>query len=160
MNNSVVNPGERIRLQLQGDELVLMALTDGETEPGVAGSLRKLRQVLGQEMLTAATLERAMTEVEDLLMPLLQTLPPRTELEVHGAELAEVFHLLAACDGSVVSLEAVEDLFHQLAAHTSGSPVAWRHAASPDTVALGLVMLRETMHHGGFRSVFWLLQVE
>ena len=91
---------------------------------------------------------------------LLQTLPPRTELEVHGAELAEVFHLLAACDGSVVSLEAVEDLFHQLAAHTSGSPVAWRHAASPDTVALGLVMLRETMHHGGFRSVFWLLQVE
>ena len=55
--------------------------------------------------------------------------------------------------GGGVSIESVESLFNQLADYAAGSPVAWRHAASPGRVALSLVVLREVMHHGGFRSV-------
>jgi len=67
--------------------------------------------------------------------------------------LAEVLALLSAGDGAAVPIESVESLFNQLADYAAGSPVAWRHAASPGRVALGLVVLREVMHHGGFRSV-------
>ncbi len=86
-------------------------------------------------------------------MPMIRSLPGSAELGVSGSELAEVLALLSAGDGVAVPIESVESLFNQLADYAAGSAVAWRHAASPGRVALGLVVLREVMHHGGFRSV-------
>ena len=86
-------------------------------------------------------------------MPMIRALPGGAELRVSGSELAEVLALVSAGDGVAVPIESVEGLFNQLADYATGSPVAWRHAASPGRVALGLVVLREVMHHGGFRSV-------
>jgi hypothetical protein len=118
-----------------------------------AGSLSGVRSGLEAGRLDAAVLERAIAEVEDLIMPTIRSLPRTAELVVSGSELAEVLALLPAGGGGGVSIESVESLFNQLADYAAGSPVAWRHAASPGRVALGLVVLREVMHHGGFRSV-------
>ena len=112
-----------------------------------------MRSGLEAGRLDAAALERAIAEVEDLIMPVIRSLPRTAELGVSGSELAEVLALLPAGAGGGVSIESVESLFNQLADYAAGSPVAWRHAASPGRVALGLVVLREVMHHGGFRSV-------
>ena len=86
-------------------------------------------------------------------MPVIRALPGSAELRVSGSELAEVLALVSAGDGVAVPIESVEGLFNQLADYAAGWPVVWRHAASPGRVALGLVVLREVMHHGGFRSV-------
>lgn len=160
MEESTWNAAGRMRLLLQGDQLTFLVPAEGDAATGVSGSLAGTRRALARGKLSAPHLEDAIAEVEDLIMPLLRALPARTALEAHGPELAEVFHLLGACDGAVVPLAAVESLFDQLVAVTSGSPVAWRHAVPPATVAPGLLLLREVMQHGGFRSVFWLLQME
>jgi hypothetical protein len=140
--------GRSVGLRLEGDRLVFLAST--------AGSLSGVRRGLEAERLDAAALERAIAEVEDLIMPVIRALPGGAKLGVSGSELAEVLALLPAGAGGGVSIESVEGLFNQLADYAAGSTVAWRQAASPGRVALGLVVLREVMHHGGFRSVSML----
>jgi hypothetical protein len=137
--------GRTVGLRIEGDRLIFLDST--------AGMLSGVRSGLGTGRLDAAALERAIAEVEDLIMPTIRSLPRTAELVVSGSELAEVLALLPAGAGGAVSVESVESLFNQLADVAAGSPVAWRHAASPGRVALGLVVLREVMHHGGFRSV-------
>lgn len=144
-----------------GDELTFTAATDGGPNQR-AGSLARSRRALGNGNLTEARLERAIAEVEDLIMPLLRALPVLPALELQGPEWTEVVALLAAGGGGNAGagwpIAAEEQLFNQLADHAGGSPVAWRHAASPARVALVLLVLREVMHHGGFHSAFWLPQ--
>ena len=137
--------GRTVGLRLEGDRLTFFDST--------AGLLSGVRSGLETGRLDAAALERAIAEVEDLIMPTIRSLPRTAELVVSGSELAAVLALLPAGAGGGVSIESVESLFNQLADYAAGSPVAWGHAASPGRVALGLVVLREVMHHGGFRSV-------
>jgi hypothetical protein len=86
-------------------------------------------------------------------MPIIRDLPECTELKVSGSALENVFQLLPVAHGDDVPIELVESLYKELEGYAAGSPVAWRHTSSPDDVALGLFVLREVMHHGGFRSV-------
>ena len=137
--------GRTVGLRLEGDRLIFFDST--------AGPLSGVRRGLEAGRLDAAALERAIAEVEDLIMPMIRSLPRTAELVVSGSELAEVLALLPADAGGGVSIESVESLFNRLADVAAGSPVAWRQAAAPGRVALGLVVLREVMHHGGFRSV-------
>ena len=131
--------GRTVGLRLEGDRLIFFDST--------AGPLSGVRRGLEAGRLDAAALERAIAEVEDLIMPMIRSLPRTAELVVSGSELAEVLALLPAGAGGGVSIESVESLFNRLADVAAGSPVAWRHAASPGRVALGLVVLREVMHH-------------
>lgn len=145
--------GDHIRLQLQGDQLLFTASTEDEENKISHGSLSSIRKVLEPDRLTGAGLENAITQIEDLIMPILRSLPKRNMLEVYGSELENIFQLLSPTNDGNVSLESVENLYSQLADYAEGSPVAWRHVSTPEHVALGLVLLRELMHHGSFRFV-------
>lgn len=139
---------------LDGGTLSLVA----HDNPGqrADGSIAVVRSGLAQSPLREGPLELAIAQVEDLIMPMLRTLPRAATLEVLGTELASVMGLLAPGAGGgtgAVRIEAVEHLFNQLADHAAGSAVAWRHPVPAASVALGLLVLREVMHHGGFDAV-------
>jgi len=108
---------------------------------------------MGHGNLTGAQVENAIAQAEDLITPIIRGLPASERLEVGGAEFEEIVQLLADNNRAVVSIESVENLFNQLADHASGSPVAWRQPVPATQVALGIVVLREVMHHGGYRTV-------
>jgi len=152
-NEPAGNQGRTFELRLEGDQLAFVALAPGGSAYIHGGSVSSIRAVLARGRLTEAMLESAIAQVEDLIMPILRSLPASAHFRVSGEELQKVFQLMPRGDGAAVSTETVESLFNELADYSGGSPVAWRHASSPDGVALGLVVLREVMHHGGFRSV-------
>lgn len=147
-------PGGTVLMRLDGGTLSLLA--HGNTGQRVEGSIAAVRTGLVRSPLHEGRLELAIAQVEDLIMPMLRTMPPAATLEVLGTELVAVVDLLAQGDGGgtgAVRIEAVEHLFNQLADHAAGSAVAWRHPVPAASVALGLLVLREVMHHGGFEAV-------
>lgn len=139
---------------LDGGTLSLVA--HGNPGQRADGSIAAVRAGLARSPLHEGRLELAIAQVEDLIMPMLRTLPPAATLEVFGTELVSVVSLLTQGDGGgtgAARIEAVEHLFNQLADHAAGSAVAWRHPVPAASVALGLLVLREVMHHGGFDTV-------
>ena len=147
-------PVDTVQMRLDGGTLSLTAHTSAAQR--VEGSIAAIRAGLARRPLHEGQLELAIAQVEDLIMPMLRTMPPAATLELLGTELAAVVGLLAQADGGgtgAVRIEAVEHLFNQLADHAAGSAVAWRHPVPAASVALGLLVLREVMHHGGFGAV-------
>ena len=147
-------PAGMVQMLLDGGTLSLVA--HGKPGQRADGSIAVVRAGLARSPLHEGRLELAIAQVEDLIMPMLRTLPPAARLEVLGTELASVVGLLApdtGGDAAAVPIEAVEHLFNQLADHAAGSTVAWRHPVPAASVALGLLVLREVMHHGGFDAV-------
>lgn len=150
---------ESIRLRLKGDELTFLTSIGGGEDQSVIVSVSSIRDDLEKRGLTEAGLENVITQVEDLIMPILRALPATTKLEVYGSVLEKVFNLLSTSNDVGVSIETVESLFSQLAGYAVGSPAAWRQAVSPHEVTMGLVILREVMHHGRFGSVtLWIVE--
>jgi hypothetical protein len=149
-----------IELRVQADELTFIPSGDSGSGQNHHSSLSSVRKVLAQYGVTEAGLENAINQVEDMIMPIIRALPECVQLKVSGSELENVFPLLPVTSGPVVSIELVESLYKELEGYAAGSPVAWRHDVSPDDVALGLVVIREVMHHGGFRSVSMLVHTE
>ena len=154
MSNEIASDQSRsLLLRLEGDRLDFI-VSAGAGPGGSNGvSVSGIRAVLAQGRLTEASLESTIAHVEDLIMPILCVLPASAQLRVSGAELERAFQLLPVADSDAASTETLEGLFNELADYAGGSPVAWRHSSSPDDVALGVVVLREVMHHGGFRAV-------
>ena len=149
-----------VRMQLQDNSLTFIALAGGGQSQSIVGSVSNIRGTLGQGNLNEQRLEVAIAQVEDLIMPVLRSFPAMTKLEIDGAELSAVFRLLSVNADEAIPVESVERLFNQLADHVAGSPVAWRQSLSPKQVAVGLVVLREVMHHGGYSSVFLFPKAE
>jgi hypothetical protein len=140
-------------MQLEGDVLTFSASAhDGETLC-LADSVSGIRHALGRGYLTAIKLETAIARVEELIMPMIRCLPAAAQLEIHGAELANIHHLLAAEKDIAIAIDSVELLFNQLADYASGVSAAWYQPVPAEQVALGLVVLREVMHHGGYSVV-------
>lgn len=152
-NPAIENRGF-VQLRLDDDTLTLIAPAGGnEAQDVFAGSVSGIRSLFAQGRLTEAALEAAIAETEELVMPILRSLPTGARLKAGGPALAEVLGLLPESNTASVPIESVELLFNRLADFAGGSPVAWRHTHSPADLALGLVILREVMHHGGYRSV-------
>jgi len=147
-----------VRLHLQDDVLTFTALVPGSQPKSTSDPISNVSVVFEQGRLTEQMLEEAIARTEDIIMPRVRSLPLSTELEATGSELAELAQLLPAGGGVPVSLDSVEYLFNQLADHAGGSVIAWRHPIAAPRVALGLVVLREVMHHGRFASVSFLHQ--
>jgi len=152
-NETTTDQSGYILLKLEADKLIFTASAGASTDQSIYGSVSGIRNALEQGKLTGARIEDAINRVEDLIMPMLRSLPANTELRVSGPELTKVFHLFSATDDAHIPIESVERLFNQLADHAGGSPFAWHPAESPEHVAFGLVILREVMHHGRFCSV-------
>lgn len=155
MNNKYINAqSDYTRLSQQGDLLIFDSSLKNEGDKNIQGSLSNIRNLLNKHKLTSISLEDAINHTEDLIMPLLSSLPKRDVLVVEGPEFERVFELLRArTDSVMVSLDVVENLYRQLADYSQGSQFAWQETISAEHVALGLVILREIMQHGGFRLV-------
>jgi hypothetical protein len=93
-------------------------------------------------------LEHAIATIEDAVMPLARRLPPSSILVVTGSAMHE---LAPAHDGA--ALGDVEAMFQQLAAVAEGRPVASRGLPSGPAFAATLLIVREFMHHLGFKSL-------
>lgn len=140
-------------MQLEGDVLTFIASAHGATPQTIDGSISGIRRALGLGYLTEVTLEDAIARTEELIMPIIRCLPEGAQFEIQGAELAGVYHVLSEDKGIAVPLDSVEQLFNQLADYASRVPAAWQQPAPAEQLALGLVVLREVMHHGGFSVV-------
>jgi len=148
-----------IRLQIAGDNLQFSVLENsgaGEARSASVGSIAPVRSILRHEPVTAAELEAVIAEVEDLIMPVIRTLPSGGVLEVEGRELCEVAEALPSLGVEPAPIEAVEHLFSRLANVATGSPAGSQGVPVTASFALGLVVLREVMHHGGYHSVLRL----
>lgn len=144
---------EYIELRVQADQLAFISSVESGSDQNHQGSLSIAKNILARYGVTEAGLENAINHVEDLIMPIIRNLPERTVLKISGSKLETVFHLLSATSSAGVSIDVVESLYKALEGYAEGSPVAWHYDSSPDDIALGLVVLREVMHHGGFRFV-------
>lgn len=106
---------------------------------------------------TEAALERAIASTEDALMPqipALRALPP-VRLDCTDAVLEPLRQLLAlpAQPIHVLEIEQVERAFNQIAQVAAGMPArAVGLAERPDFVA-ALLVVRELMHHVGWRQL-------
>ena len=148
----MTDQGSALRLRLEGDALLFIASVGGASQR-IEGSVSSIRNALGSGNLTEAKVESAIAQIEDLIMPIIRALPASERFEIDGAELVEVIELLSDDHQAVISIESVEGLFNQLVNYVSGSPSAWRQPIPATRVVLGLVVLREVMHHGGFSTV-------
>ena len=145
-----------IRMQIAGDDLRFSVFENsgaGEARSVSVGSVAPIRRILRHEPVTAPELEAAIAEVEDLIMPVIRTLPAGGVLEAEGRELSEVAETLPSSGMEQVPLEDVEHLFNRLANVAMGSPAGSQGVPVTTSFALGLVVLREVMHHGGYQSV-------
>jgi hypothetical protein len=144
--------GGGVRMQIRGDDLFFIVLDDARTIR--AGSIAPARTRLVHEPASAAELEAAIEEIEQLIMPALRALPAGASLEGAARELGGIAEALTASGaGETVAVEEVEHLFNRLADVASGSPASLSGLPASTGFALGLVLLREIMHHGGFREV-------
>lgn len=153
MGEPTTDPRDHVQLRIQDSQLTFTTSAGADSVRSLSGSLAAIRTRLADGMLNEARLEIAMAQTEDLIMPLLRQLPASEQLEVTGSELAGIFDALPVSDGSVATIDDVECLFNQLADHAGGAAMAWPHALLAEDAALGLTVLREVMHHGGFRTV-------
>lgn len=154
MNKETTNEAfVHMELRLDTNQLGFVTSINGISSPEIIGSLSKVRNWLSQGHLSSAAVENIINEVEDLIMPMIAQLPADLELKVSGGEWPIIFNLLSTANGTHFSIEAVENLYRQLANYAMGSPLAWKHAVSPEQVVLSLVILREVMHHAEFSNV-------
>jgi hypothetical protein len=139
-----------------------LASSEGLVKVVEAGATRELRFATGSVAVarrfrsdppSESDLESAIEVVEEAVMSLVRKLPSGASL-VCGDALTDEVAALSAGDRLVteVSIDAVETLFDQLArAAQRGS---WAGTTRVDaTLAAAVLILREFMHHGGFKSI-------
>lgn len=115
--------------------------------------ITSVRSLLRHEPIRASELEAAIAEVEDLIMPIIQKRHAGSVLEVEGDDLNGVIKALPLSSNGTASIEAVENLFSLLARVTMGTPASALGVPVSAQFALGLVFLREVMHHAGIHTV-------
>lgn len=142
-----------VEVRIEAGQLVFTPSGEGGEGQTRHGSLANIKEGLARYGVTEPGVEHAINLVEELIMPILRTLPEGAALTASGSELECLFRLLPATGAGTVPLASVECLYNELVGYAAGSPIAWRHTASPEEVALGLVVLREVMQHGRFRDV-------
>ena len=116
------------------------------------GSERTAREFFKTTPPTPLAMEHAIQVVEDVVMPLRADIPGQPSLFGEGSMLREIA-LLAGVgteEPTRLTLEAMERLFNRLSAVVEGSPAAHQGLPESNSIAAGLLILREFMHHMQF----------
>jgi hypothetical protein len=96
-------------------------------------------------------MENAITEVEDLVMPLHSVIPAGALLVSCDAALHEVAHVAGASTSGLepleLTLQALERCFNRLSYVVEGRPAAYEGLPDSTAFAAALLVLRECMHH-------------
>lgn len=150
---SAADDDGHILMRLQGDLLIVVTSVNDAPTQHFCCLVSKTRELLEQEPLTEVKVESAIAQIEEQIMPITRTLPAHLELKISGYELGRIHGLFSKNNNRSIPIESVESLFNQLADYAGGVPFAWHYSLSPIEAALGLISLREVMHHGGFKRV-------
>ncbi len=105
---------------------------------------------------TPLEIEHAIEHVEDAVMPLLHELPAHLPWVSSDAASWQLHNLLprgAANGPALLSIDAVEDFFNQLAAVSLGRPTASSGLPLQASFLAHVLILREAMHHLRFTSL-------
>jgi len=111
----LTDEGNILRMRLQGNVLVFIASARGETDQNFEASVSRIKNAIEHGNLTEIKVERAIAEVEDLIMPIIRGLPASKRLEIDGTEFVKVTHLLSGNHAAAIPIESVESLFNDLA---------------------------------------------
>ncbi|GAA4499464.1 hypothetical protein [Pseudaeromonas paramecii] len=131
----LVSQGDSLRL-LQGDEERLQL------------SWSSIAAWLKDEPASEGQLELAIAFIEDELMP---RLPPAAGgLLALPPDLWQALLAVSPVTTVPLSTEAVEGLFHRLAALAWGQPASQLGLPADRQFASRLLLIRELLHHGGF----------
>lgn len=106
-----------------------------------------------QEIPTEAEIECAITEVEDALMPLAKTIEKGYYQLVSSDPLVKEIAGYANQKEGELSIQEMEAVFSRYAAIISGRPPSTDVLPATKEFAAGLLILREVMHHLGFKNI-------
>lgn len=140
------------------DDRVLLESTHGtenSTRMFEAGSLTDVLACLEHEPPAPAELEFAIAGIEDALMPVIRSLPEHSSLSATGMHFREVAKAagVSKTPDSRLDTAAVETLFNLLADVAYGLPATQAGIPTNRVFVAALLVLREVLHHGGFKSV-------
>jgi hypothetical protein len=141
-----------------GDEA--LALVFGEHEQQLAylplGLQTLSQRYLAANRLSPLSVEHAIAEVEDVVMPWHHQLPASAQLFSEDDAVGELARW-AGMPGDTpswrLSTEAVETLFNRWSALVQGRPPSQDPLPSTGRFAAALLMLREWLHHLGFDGI-------
>jgi len=105
---------------------------------------------------TSGEVEEAIQVVEDEVMPLRKLLVPDLNLHTRDAGIREVAANTVFTQseyGVTLSRADMEQVFNRLAAIISGRPASQDILPTTNSFAATLLILREVMHHLGFRDI-------
>ena len=103
---------------------------------------------------TALALESAIESIEDAVMPLAPAMPEHAALVLREGNAPEGLH--QALGAGPFDLQAVEAAFDRLAHLALGRPAALAGVPDDADFALGLLIVREAMHHLRLHRGDWL----
>jgi hypothetical protein len=142
-----------------GDRQTRVVVHRGDpAEVSVALSLGVQQQladgIFGHEPPRPAELESAIDAVEDQVMKAVDVVPTGSSLVVLGPVAGQLAGVCRADDGgATVSVATIEGLFQRLASESLGNPAARHGLPAGNAFVVGVLIVREFMHHLGFESV-------
>lgn len=146
-------------LQL-GDDRSMLALGTNAT-PLQMASLELGLQGLAHRLfpggrLSEMAIEQAIAEVEDIVMPWHNKLPPSAQLFTDDASMAELAQWAGMPDKAtswLLTTEAVEHLFNRWVSLAQGRPASQDALPTTGQFSATLLVLREWLHHLGFLGI-------
>ncbi len=105
---------------------------------------------------TELTVEQAIAEIEDIVMPWQRRLPHPATLFVSNAaiiEIAEAAGMPKGLDQWTLSIASLEQLFNRWVAHLQGRPAGHDDLPITARFSTALLVLRECLHHLKFNAV-------
>jgi len=120
------------------------------------GTEKTAREFFRHHPPTAAEVEEAIQVVEDEVMPLHKLLVPDSNLYTRDASVREVAAQTVFAEseqGITLARADMEQVFNRLAAIISGRPASQDTLPTTNAFAATLLILREVMHHLGFREI-------
>lgn len=120
------------------------------------GAEKTAREFFRHNPPTAGEVENAIQVVEDEVMPLHKLLAPDSHLYTRDASIGEVAAQTVFTEsgqGMTLARADMEHVFNRLAAIISGRPASQDVLPTTNSFAATLLILREVMHHLGFRDV-------
>lgn len=106
--------------------------------------------------LDALSIERAIMDVEDRVMPLHTQLPQPSRLFARNAAITELAHWAGRPDPTAplwLKTEVVEALFNRWTALALGRPASQDPLPTDGRFSAALLVLRECLHHWGFDGI-------
>lgn len=147
-----------MRLQIGAEQTSVYAGDDRDAEPLAVlaiGTDRTAREFFRHDPPTPGEMENAIQAIEDAIMAARLQAPAGATLRLEHPIVGRIADLdgTESNENSSVGVDAVERVFGRLSSLVLGRPVAHDRIPADREFVATLTIVREFMHHLGFRSV-------